>query len=72
VALRLTAGDTAGNRLVYQADPGYVVSSFRAYLPLVMRDYTPSFAFVRNKLRHPTPLGKGGQDGEANWTENTL
>ncbi len=41
VALRLTAEDISGNRLIYQADPAYVVPPIRLYVPLVAKDYTP-------------------------------
>jgi hypothetical protein len=42
VALRLTAEDISGNRLIYEADPAYVVPPTRLYFPLVAKDYTPS------------------------------
>ncbi len=38
VALRLTAEDISGNRLIYEADPAYVVPPVRAYIPLVTKE----------------------------------
>ncbi len=35
VALRLTAQDTSGNRIIYEADPAYLVPPIRLYLPLL-------------------------------------
>jgi streptogramin lyase len=74
VTLRLTAEDISGNRLVYEADPAYVVPPVRLYFPLVAKGYTPSPEPTLAGYDLPDPISSpefiavGGQ-GEIWFTE---
>ena len=55
VALRLTAEDISGNRIIYEADPAYLVPPILLYFPLVTMNAEPPQKPILTEYDLPDP-----------------